>query len=71
MEIILCVFVWLDIEKMEAHASFKGAISNILRYNLQPNTLLCSNSDGKIQTLDLHNNCLVYLADLRNISKYK
>ena len=51
---------------MDASVSFKGAISNILKYNLEPNTLLFSNEDGKIQALDLPSNYLTYLDRLRD-----
>ena len=51
---------------MDASVSFKGAISNILRYNLEPNTLFFSNEDGKIEALNLPSNYLTYLDNLRD-----
>ena len=51
---------------MDASVSYRGAISNILKYNLEPNTLLFSNEDGKIQALDLPSNYLTYLDRLRD-----
>lgn len=53
----------LFFESMEACAGFKCAISNLLNYNLEPNALLFSHSDGKFQALNLDSNYLVYLAD--------
>ena len=50
---------------MDASVAYRGAISNILKYNLEPNALLFSNEDGKIQALDLPSNCLTYLDRLR------
>ena len=51
---------------MDGSVSFKGAISNILKYNLEPNALLFSNEDGKNQALDLPSNYLTYLDRLRD-----
>ena len=52
---------------MEAgNGLYRGAISNILKYNLEPNTLLFSNSDGKIEALNLDSNYLVFLANLKD-----
>ena len=51
---------------MDGSVSFKGAVSDILRYNLEPNTLLFSNEDGKIQALHLPSNYLTYLDRLRD-----
>ena len=46
--------------------NFRGAVSELLKNNLDPNTLLFSNSDGKIQALDLPSNYLTYLDGLRD-----
>ena len=46
---------------MDGGSNFRGDVSNILRYNLDPNTLLFSNSDGKIEALSLPSTYLVYL----------
>jgi hypothetical protein len=51
---------------MDGSVSYRGAISNILKYNLEPNALLFSNEDGKIQALDLPSNYLTYLDRLRD-----
>ena len=51
---------------MDGSNSFRGAISNIWKYNLEPNALLFSNEDGKIQALDLPSNYLTYLDGLRD-----
>ena len=51
---------------MDGSVSYRGAISNILKYNLEPNTLLFSNEDGKNQALDLPSNYLTYLDRLRD-----
>ena len=52
---------------MEAgNNSFRGAVSEILKYNLNANSLLFSNEDGKIQALDLPSNYLTYLDRLRD-----
>ena len=45
---------------------FRGAVSNILKTNLEPNTLLYSDVDGKIAAYELDSNYLVFLANLRN-----
>ena len=44
---------------------FRGAVSNILKYNLPENTLLYSDADGKIAAYELGSDYLVYLANLR------
>ena len=46
--------------------NFRGAVSEILKNNLDPNALLFSNADGKIQALDLPSNYLTYLDGLRD-----
>ena len=52
---------------MEAgNNSFRGAVSNILRYNLDANSLLFSNEDGKIEALNLPSNYLTYFDNLRD-----
>ena len=50
---------------MDGSVSYRGAISNILKYNLEPNAILFSNEDGKNQALDLPSNYLTYLDRLR------
>lgn len=51
---------------MGAGAAFKGAISNILRYNSEPTKLLSSRSDGKTEALNFDSNYLLYLEKLRD-----
>ena len=51
---------------MDAGNNFRGAISNILKYNLNPNTLLISDEDGKVRAFDLPSNYLIYLENLRD-----
>ena len=51
---------------MDGSNSYKGAVSEILRYNLNANSLLFSNEDGRIQALDLPSNYLTQLDRLRD-----
>ena len=47
-------------------SNYRGAVSNILKYNLPETTLLFSNEDGKIQAFsDLPSNLITYLDGLR------
>ena len=50
---------------MDGSVPYRGAVSNILRYNLPENSLF-SNEDGQTQALDLPSNYLTYLDRLRD-----